>query len=147
MRSIFLFLFLGFSIPAGAQKKIAAEQLQKVLIQHEYHCDSFLQKFEQYLQHGDVAMKFTFLSAEQKGDNLLLKGRVVDPIGDGLRTNIYLANISDSLCQMGEIKSQSDQNGQFELSVLAHLQQSIYFTSIGYHDAELKLLDLLGLMK
>lgn len=147
MRSILLFLFLGFSFPTGAQKKIAAEQLQKVLIQHEYHCDSFLQKFEQYFQHGDVAMKLTFLSAEQKGDKLQLKGRVVDPIGDGLRTNIYLAKISDSLCQMGEIKSQSDQNGQFELGVPKDLQRSIYFKSIGYHDAELKLADLMSLIE
>jgi hypothetical protein len=145
MRLLYTFLFGVSCFLSFGQKPIAKANFQKIVKNHSYHCDSFLAKFDNYLFHDDLQMNILFLESEDKTDDLLIKGRVGDYTGEGMSCAIYLASISDTSCYMERKITNTDLNGNFTFHIKKELTKSLYLVSLGYHDVEIKISDLISI--
>lgn len=131
-----LLLFCVFTAPvAYGQRSFSAAQLDTLVIDHPYHCDTRFSTFQAYATSGEERLQLLFLTvtATPAGDSLTLSGQLLE----GGPAELFGGTTTATVCDLLKI-GETDAQGVFSVRVLNDGKQSLYFISEGYRDAEVK---------
>lgn len=137
-----LILLIAFSPSLWAQQKISENELSKLLIVHNYHCNFKNKKFDKTLPLGELKMNIRNLQVLRKGNQLEFTGKIVDSDGNPIPSNLSLAKIGEIECMEQKFFGTAKLDGSFKVKVSCESFQSIYFTYPGFKDLELNPKDL-----
>ncbi|MBP7809364.1 MAG: hypothetical protein KA163_08730 [Bacteroidia bacterium] len=132
----FSYFFLLLTNIVFGQVQFSSSQLDTMVIVHQYHCDMEKMEFRQDIELGENPMKIAFIKCYDKSGTLNISGQIIANNKDGIQSEIYLASILGSTCQLQKI-SNSDKKGFFNFKISTDDSQSIYFKSLGYLDLEI----------
>jgi hypothetical protein len=146
MKYWFVFLALLCSTFTFAQTRLVGDRLNKLLIHHPYPCQPEFQTFAKDISAGKVPLKMLYLKVQIIEDSLEVMGRVADYTFEGMSANLYCAQISDSDCVLEYKIEGADINGNFSFKLKKDPKHSLYFTSSGHQDLEIKLSELIKVL-
>ena len=134
---IIIFTFFGLNYSFG-QIKLDSTTIAQISIHHQYHCNFSKKQFKTEFDLGERLFHISHLEYIEKKDELILIGQIAES-NYGLPCNIEIATISETKCKSEYFIGTTDNNGNFNIKIKKDQSKSIYFTSIGYCDLEVKI--------